>query len=129
MASISVSALRPRFLLVETWASSNPSNVFRIAQSECQLVILSIGNVLSLSDLFNCIYKLLRGCFNFVLPFPLRNDLPCLWVQPCPMREQPELGPVGPVPCLWSDSCIHQFIFKSSPLFPYLLLHCTEGLT
>src|SRR3954466_14468325 len=74
MASISVSALRPRFLLVETWASSNPSNVFRIAQSECHLVILSIGNVLSLSDLFNCNYKLLRDCFNFVLPFSLRND-------------------------------------------------------
>src|ERR1041385_8248418 len=95
MASINVSALRPRFLLVETWASSNPSNVFRIAQSECQLVILSIGNVLSLFDLFNCIYKLLRDCFNFALPFPLHNDLPCHWVQPCPMREQPEPGPVG----------------------------------
>src|SRR3954465_328982 len=116
MASISVSALRPRFLLVKTWASSNPSNVFRIAQSECHLAILSIGNVLSLSYLFNCNYKLLCDCFNFVLPFSLRNDLPCLWVQPCPMREQPELGPFGPVPCLWSDSCIHQLIFIRCPL-------------
>src|SRR5664279_123329 len=116
-ASITVSALRPRFLHGDTASEgSYSSNVFRIPQGECQLVILSIGNVLSLSNFFYCVYKQRSDCCNFFLPFSLCNDLPCLWVQPCPMREQPELGPVGPVPCLWNDPCSHQLSFKCLPL-------------
>ena len=73
--SITASALRPRFLHGDTWEGSYSSTMFRIPQSESQLVILSIGHVLSISNFFYCVYKQRSDFFNFFPSiFPLQQS-------------------------------------------------------
>ena len=112
--------------------------MFRIPQGECQLVVLSLGIVLSLSNFIYCVYKQRSDCFNFFLLFSLCNNQPCQWVQHCPMREQPELGPLVmsrgfpklEFACfsfciiMTSASCASHFFLATKILFikPYFIL-------